>query len=241
MISRRFILHGLALATASCLVSCIDGREEIWLHADGSGRADFAYSLPAAAAGWHGGADGVRRMIEGFLHGTPEISASSCEVATEADRLVIRVRTSFDSAMALEQILHGPALAKLPASAADLAGQVTVQVHGLNLDFSRTIAPGKALPGSSLMPASRFEGRNLTYIMHLPQSATESNATRTEDAGRTLIWDFPLARAVENPVTTRFKTRIPIPAWLAVAGSLAAVLAAALGIHKLRRVRQAER
>ena len=73
------------------------------------------------------------------------------------------------------------------------------------------------------MPGSQFAGRSLTYIIHLPEAVTESNATRVENAGRTLVWDFPLATAIQAPVTLHFKANIPIPRW-AVASVAATVL-----------------
>ncbi len=240
----RYLLRLLWVAATVSLVSCIDGREEIWLNADGSGRADIRYSLPASAAAFQGGEAGIRRMIGGFLNNTPAIASSSYEVTTEEDRLKIRVRASFDSAMDLKEIAGGNSLEQLPSSAANLAGEVTVNLRGLSVDFSRTISAGKALPGSVFMPASNFEGRNLTYIVHLPAAATETNATRVEDGGRTLVWSFPLSQAIKSPVITRFKARIPIRTRLlafAIAGTLALGFLALLGIWKLRRMKRAER
>ena len=37
----RHLLRCLTLAAACLLVSCIDGREEIWIEPDGGGRAEF--------------------------------------------------------------------------------------------------------------------------------------------------------------------------------------------------------
>lgn len=219
----RHILRILTVLMAVMLVSCIDCREEIWLNANGSGRADVSYSLPAAAARFQGGEEGVRRLIGEFLKNTPAISNSSFEVSTDGDQLKIRVQGSFDSAMDLKRISNGGSLEDLPSSANYLAGETTVGVQGRTVDFSRTISPGKALPGAIFLPVSRFKDRNLTYIIHLPDAATESNATRVENAGRTLVWDFPLASAIQNPVTLRFKATIPVPRW-AVASIAALVL-----------------
>lgn len=218
----RHIVRILTVITACLLVSCIDGREEIWLNANGSGRADVSYSLPAAAAGFQGGEAGVRRLIGDFLRETPAIAASSFEVFTEQDRLKIRVQATFDSALDLKEISKGASLEKLPSSASYLAGEMTVDVDGRSIGFSRTITPGKALPGAIFLPVSQFKGRNLTYIIHLPEAAIETNATRLENAGRTLVWDYPLAAAIQNPVTLRFKARIPVPMW--VVASVAAVV-----------------
>lgn len=231
----RSIVRLLACAAAGLLASCIDGREEIWVNADGSGRADVSYFLPAAAARFQGGETGVRRMIEGFLKNTPGISTSSCEVTTEGDRMKIRVRTSFDSALDLKDIAKGDALHQLPSSASGLTGDFQVAVQGMSVDFARTIKAGDALPGSTFMPVSQFKDRRLTYIIHLPAAATSSNATRTENSGRTLVWDFPLAQAIQGPVTTRFTAPIPFPHWAIASIWSVVALIVVLVVRKLIR------
>lgn len=237
----RHIVRILTVITACLLVSCIDGREEIWLNADGSGRADVSYSLPAVAATFQGGEEGVRRLIGDFLKNTPAISTSNCEVFTEQDRLKIRVQATFDSALDLKEISKGAALEKLPSSANYLAGEMAVDVDGRSIGFSRIITPGKALPGAIFLPVSQFKDRNLTYIIHLPEAATESNATRVENAGRTLVWDYPLAAAIQNPVTLRFKADFPIPPWAIAALAALVLLLAYFTIRWKIRLRNSPR
>lgn len=238
---RTNIIRLLALVTTCLLVSCIDGREEVWLNADGSGRADITYSLPAAAARFQGGENGVRKMIGDFLSHTPALKNPTCEVTTVDGRLTIRVQALFDSALDLKDISQGESMEKLPSSATGLTGSTIVTVSGRTVDFSRTINAGDALPGSSFMPASQLEGRRLTYIMHLPLAALESNATRTENEGRTLVWDIPLAKAIKGPLATRFKANVPVPVWLLASAGTVTLAGGALiffGIKKLSRRKQ---
>lgn len=222
----------ILLAASGFLTSCIDGREEVWLDSSGGGRAEITYSLPAAAARMHGGVDGIRAMISDFLDQTPEITSSACEVTGDEKRLLVTISASFDSALDLKNIADGPSIHRLPNAASHLAGIVNVDFSGRTVDFSRTIFAGKALPGSAFLPASQFEGRRMVYIMHLPDAATDSNATRTEDAGRTLIWDIPLTDALKAPVITRFRMDIPIP-WKLVS-SIAIPVSLAGGFFLLR-------
>jgi hypothetical protein len=56
-----------------------------------------------------------------------------------------------------------------------------------------------------------------------------------EDAGRTLIWDIPLAQAVKSPVITRFKMDMPIP-WTLVS-CIAIPLSLACGVM-IRRMKK---
>lgn len=228
----------LTLVMAILLVSCIDGHEELWLNADGSGRADVSYTLPAIAAKFQGGEEGVRTLLAKFLQNTKGLTTSSHEVVTEGDRLKIRVKASFNSVLELKKISKSDPLKKLPSSANGLAGRVKISREGRTLDFSRTISPGTALPGAVFLPASQFKDRRLTYILHLPSAPIESNATRTEDGGHTLIWDYSLAAAVKTPITTRFKAKIPIPTWMVVSVGTVALAASSLGFLIFQKCRK---
>ena len=237
----RYISRILAPAVAVLLVSCIDGREEIWINADGSGRADITYDLPSAAAGFQGDEDGVRKMLGDFLANTPALRNPTFEVSTHNGRLKIHVQASFDSALELKDLSKSSSMDKLPSSAAGLTGYTAVNVNGLTVDFSRTIDAGSALPGSFFMPASQFEGRGLSYIIHLPAPAIESDATRTEDEGRTLIWDFPLTQAIKGPVTTRFKAKVPVPVWIYGSAGAAIFTTGILAFLTIRKIRRRPR
>lgn len=222
------------LGAAFLLSSCIDSREEYWLQADGSGRAELTYHLPAAAAAVHGGESGIRQMVADFLAQTPELTAATCEVATEETRLRVHISTAFESAM---DIASGDSLNTLPAAASALTGEITAKFQGRTLDFSRSIAASKALPGAAFLPASQLEGRRMIYIMHLPAAATASNATRTENAGRTLVWDIPLAQAVKAPFTTRFRMDVPIPWGIVSTIATPVLLAACVLVLRFRKSR----
>jgi hypothetical protein len=211
MTGLKFIVRTLVPVTAALLSSCIDCREEYWLRADGSGRAELTYLLPAAVAAAHGGEPGIREALVAFLKQTPEITSSNCEVVTRDKRVWIKIDASFDSALDLKDIVSRDSMKDLPAAANHLAGDIEAEMHGRTLDFQRRISAAAALPGSAFLPDSQLEGHRLTYIMHLPAVAGESNATRTEDGGRTLIWDVALSRAIREPVVTRFKMTVPIP------------------------------
>ena len=206
LIARIFVI-----VVTCMLISCIEGHEEIWIESDGSGRAEVSYSLPAAAAKVRGGEVGIQKMVAEMLGKITALHDTSCQVSTVDDRLNVQVKAAFKSALDLKDLAKGESMKKLPP------GKVEAKIDGLSIDFSRTISPGLALPGAIFMPASQFEGKNLTYIIHLPKAATASNATRIENAGRTLIWDFPLSEAIKAPIVTKFNAPIPVPAWAIIA------------------------
>ncbi len=210
MSSLRMIVRTAAALVALALVSCIDGREEYWLEADRSGRAEATYSFPAAAARMQGGAAGVEKALAGFLARTPAITRSSFEVTTAGDRMTVHVAAAFDSVLELRKVGKSGAMNALPSVARGLTGDFSAARDGRQFTVTRTIRAGDALPGASWLPASRLAGHALTYIVHLPEAAGKSNATRTADGGRTLVWEIPLAQAVRRPVSTEFTAPIPI-------------------------------
>lgn len=224
-------------------VSCIDTREEIWIRKNGSGRVKFECSLPAAAAALHGGDEGIRELIEAFYADTPEISKSTCDVRSADGKTHIRMDFSFDSALDATRALTSPAtIDRFPSVASHFTGKLDLKLDGRDILLTRTTTPGKAIPGAGLLPGTSLDGHQLNSIIHLPNAAASSNATRTEDHGTTLIWETPLSAAVKSPVVQRFTYTIPIP-WAFVIGLaiLAAAILWALVSRLRRRQRQARR
>ncbi|MEO0018770.1 MAG: hypothetical protein RLZZ522_2053 [Verrucomicrobiota bacterium] len=237
----RYFIRLLACAACLTLLSCIDGHEEYWLEADGSGRAAIHYEVPAAFAASLGGTQGIEEILDRFIRETPTLTHATRQVTRTGDRLTVELNASFNSVLDLIAAVSGDSAltAGAAGSALDpLIGKFDVRQQGLTVDFSRTVFPAKALPGSSFMPAAQLDGRHLVYILHLPVPAQETNATHTEADGRTLIWDQPFKGGAVKQLPLRFKAKLPLP-WRLIAGS-AAGLAALLGLAVLvfRRLRR---
>ena len=229
----RLILSAVTIL----LASCIDGHEEYWVGANGGGRAEIIYRLPASIAMMHGGEAGIRECVTTFLKGTPAITSSACEVVTEGNLTRVRIRANFDSALDLMEVARGGSIKTLPSAAVHMAGDVKASISGRTVDFTRKVSAFKAVPGCMLLPDSAFEGRHLVYIIHLPSSVIESNATRMEDEGHTLVWDFPVSQALKTDLVTRFKVAIPIP-WMLVSTTGMALSVAGLTFFLARRARK---
>ena len=234
MFLRTVALAILALVSIS-LTSCIDGREEIWLNPDGSGRAHFTYDLPATAAKFQGGLAGVRELLDSLLVDFP---SSTHEVTQQDDRLKVDVKLSFANPDEITKIRSAVSKSKTPESIKYLTGIFEVERKLRTVDFTRTVSPGKAFP-TAFIPASEFANRKLTYILHLPVVPTESTADRSENGGLTQIWEQPLASAIRKPVVIHFKANIPVPRWLvALVGGVAILVAGSviyLGMRMRRR------
>jgi len=232
----RAILSVMLAAYTLLLSSCIDGREEVWLEADGSGRAHFRYDIPAAAARLQGGTDGVEKLLASLLEDFP---GSTSAVVIDGDRLKVEVRLEFTSVDEISKIKSSLEGNRVPGSMEHLAGIFDVKREGLSVDFTRTVSPGKALP-TAFIPSSEFRDRRLIYILHLPVVPEESTATRTENGGLTQIWEQPLSTAIRKPVVIHFKAKIPVPGWIIAAGAgLMSVMAGGVFVV-VRRIRRRE-
>lgn len=234
MMFLRVFLSILLAASSLLLTSCLDGREEVWLKADGSGRAHFSYDIPATAAKFQGGVAGMEELLDSLLEDFP---GSTREVKVDGDRLKVEVRLAFTSVEEISKAKSSLAGRQMPGSLKHLAGVFDVKRDGLVVDFTRTVSPGKALP-TAFIPQSEFRNRKLTYILHLPVVPTETTATRTENGGLTQIWEKPLTSAIRDPLVIHFKARIPIPGWMILTGvaSLTAVGSGAFIILRKRRM-----
>jgi hypothetical protein len=224
----------LALLLTLVLASCIDGKEEFWIEANGSGRAEITYDIPATAAAFSGGENGIRSQIQKLLDDAPKLTTRQVLVHTQKDRIIVKINIAYDSALDLIEIKDGTAIQQVPKAAQHLLGTIDFRLSGRTVHLTRTINPGKAIPGTFFIPKSQFAGRSLTYITHLPVPTESSNATRTENNGKTLIWEFPLASALQNPIVTRYQVKMPIPWWL-IAGLIGILASLAYLIRSLFR------
>ena len=229
-----FLRLAVILLALTC-ASCLECREEFWLEADGSGRAEIRASIPAAVLAMKGGEEQVGKILGDFVRDTPEIRGSTYQIRREGDRAAIDLNLTFTSALDLAEVIKGPSGKALPVAATHLAGEIEARIRGRTLELERSVAPGKALPGSAFLPASTFEGRRLVSIVHLPEPAFDHNATRTENGGRTLIWDLPVAEAVRKPVVSRFKMKIPVPWHLVSAAAIPIGLLSFWGFARWRK------
>jgi hypothetical protein len=237
----RLFIRLLAGAGCLLLLSCIDGHEEYWLESDGSGRAAIRYDVPAAFATRMGGVAGVEALIDQFIRETPTLTHATRQVTRHGDRLQVEFKASFGSVADLITAVSGDS-ALTPADGESalepLIGDFTVGQEGRRVDFTRTVYPSKALPGSSFLPAAQLDGRHLVYILHLPVAALESNATRTAAGGRTLIWDQPFKGGAVKQLELRFKADLPLP-WRLITGTIGGLgLLLGLGLAVLRHLRR---
>lgn len=206
------------------VTSCFETHEELWVNADGSARAEFRYNVPKRALLLAGGADGLDRQVREMVATLPELRLDSLTLTPTDDRMEMVAHLSTDSLLWLRDIKKNSALKQMPETTTDFAGVFRIKLESLKVDFTRTIKIGHALGFTAMAIGDEDrENRRLYCAIHLPLPAIESNATRTEDNGRTLIWDNTLGDALKEPLVTHFRAPIPLPRWLAPVATGAAI------------------
>lgn len=231
----RKIYQLLLLLCSLLVVSCIDGEEEFWLNRDGSGRAVITYTVPSSFVALRGGEEKLRTTIQEKLGNRTEVALEKVEVTTDDGRTRVYVAGSFPDAMKLVDLAHDANAKPMPAALEALLGKFDVRLKGRDVSLLRTMEPAKLLGGGLFKPSARdLEGHRLKYTLHLPVAAHETNATSTADGGQTLMWDIPLEKAVDQPVTLSFHARMPIPLWIWLTGAAVILAVVFLVWRKLR-------
>lgn len=221
------------------LASCFDIREEIWVEADGSGRLRFDYTVPTRAFQLAGGEDGIGPKIRKVFDEEPKLRLDELSFVAVGDDTRLTLQASTESLLSLMDLQESEAFHALPEASGDLAGTIDVKLRGLSVDVKRTIDFQKALGLATLaIDREQRETRRVTYILHLPQPTLEHNASRTEDEGRTLIWDHSLGEALDQPLVTSLRARIPLPWWSYVVIVLLPLLLGLAAFGLIRRLRR---
>jgi hypothetical protein len=217
------LLSLIALAVLSLLLnSCLDGKEEYWFEANGSGRIQSEYRLPGFAIASMGGEAELRSKIEAFFQKEPSITLVKLETKVDGAQTILQVEAQFDSIQDFANLLESkpattnePPADDLPEPLRNLLGNFNIKRQGLAIDFDRTVTPSKLFGQGLLAPsAKQLEGHQLQYIMHLPSVPEEHNAHLVSNDGKTLSWNFALKDAMKQPIRTHFLTPIPIPWWI---------------------------
>lgn len=147
------------LAGLSCLLlgACFDIREEVWIHRDGSGRAELSYTVPENALRLAGGATGLEANIREIMATQPKIRLDDLDITVAGGRAKIAARLSTDSMLSLLDLKESESFQNMSAAATDIAGAFDVRLKGLDVDFTRTVRIREALGlGSLVDPAPRF-------------------------------------------------------------------------------------
>ena len=242
---RSFLIRSFAgLLACLLLAGCFDIREELWIHRDGSGKAELTYVIPPSALLLAGGTEELEAKIRTMIASQPQLSLDALQVKEIEAGIEVSATVSTKSMLSLLDLKKGEGARQLPGAAIDIAGNFDVRLQGLDIDFTRTVKVREALGLLSMgVGKEERDTRRLVYILHLPVPPEESNAMKVEDDGRTLKWETTLGEALKKPVVTSFRARMPIPTrvWYGLALVIVAITALARTVWKWRRRRLMEK
>ena len=237
----RFLAFLLTSLGCLLLSSCFDIREEIWISANGTGRAELNYTVPSSAITLAGGEKGLREEVQRLFDSEPALKLDELSITPNGSDTLISLRASTDSMLSLIDLQENEAFSSLPDTALGFAGAFQVSLDGLTVNFDRRIDLQKALGLASLaISGDQRNKRQLRYVIHLPNQPETHNASEATDGGRTLIWNYTLGEALASPISTSFQAPIPIP-WFLIAGVILLVVILLWAIAKVWRRKMSSR
>lgn len=228
------IRPGMAALLALCLPACIDVREECWIHADGSARAELRYDLPSQALQASGGAQRLSEQIDGFFNTHAELGRFSRRITESEGRTRVEISAEIDDVRKLSELTQAADPTEIPEQIRKFAGQVDTELDGRTLMVTRRISLPTALPVLQWASPAQLRGHKLVYILHLPQPATRSNAKESWNDGKSLLWEIPLEIAAKKPFSTQVSIPLPIP-WIPLSLILILAIATIILWKKLRK------
>ena len=233
-------LRIFAVLACLFLTACFEIREELWVHRDGSGKAELTYVVPRSAVALAGGTEGLDRRLRELMATQPKLKLEALSVTEGDTGVTVAATITTDSMFNLMDLKKSEGMRTLPGAATDITGDFDVRMLGLDIDFSRTIKVKDALGlGAIGISTEDRQNRKLAYILHLPKKPKSSNAMVIEDEGKTLKWEVTLGEAMQKPLVTSFRARMPIPmaVWYGTALVIVALIVLAWKIWKWRRSR----
>lgn len=199
--------------------SCIDVREEFWLHKNGSAAAEITCRMPRMATMAIGGPEAIREMTERILAEDKRVDSYEVQVTEEQKRVSLRIHCRVDDAMDLRRLRDSIKLHKeLPPQVRKMVGDFDISLKGVGgLAVTRTVNPSDAVPALRWLPKTNMEGHSFVKILHFPHPVSDHNAHDSWDDGRTLMWESSLANAIQGPLVYEFVMPLPIPwVWIGV-------------------------
>jgi hypothetical protein len=219
------------MAMVLLLNSCIDGEEEIFVHANGSASLRVKYQVPGMIFSAED-ADELVALVGEEVGGNEALRLVTNRVDSEKGQRVIRIEVETDSVMELDGMFDeispqgGVEQSKTDKLWRCLLGKMDVKVDGLSVGITRKVDLEPLLneylgeKSASLLGESEFR-----YAIHLPETVEQSNAHEMTAGGRTLKWRYKLSECKKKPIVMDLQVPILLPWWVK-AGACGLVLLA---------------
>ncbi len=218
----KLFIFSLLAMSLMLLNSCIDGEEEVFIHADGSGRVKLQYQVPGMIFS-DADAKVLIETIEREVGKRENLQLLTNRVENENGQKIIHVEIATDNVAGLDDddVSEDDTSSESDeASKSDkwlhaLLGDVKVDVSGVSAAVSRQVNLEPLLEeylgtrGVSLLGESEFR-----YTVHLPTAVEQSNAHEVLNGGKTLKWRYLLRECKQKPIVMGLKASIPLPWWV---------------------------
>lgn len=216
------------------LSGCIEGEEQIWLNADGSGRIEARYKMPSAVAKRIGEPAELVKVLQEAAERDPHVEITKLTHTTEGGGITLTFSGTFDD---LNKLASFPQRQLRDASQPDKRVQAEVLfgesamvisddniAYDRNIDISWLLQSTPATKSIAKMPAL-FGKSSLTFILNLPGEARESNASSQSENKRRLEWNFLLKENTAGPMPMTARAALPAskPPWLFLLAIMALV------------------
>ena len=223
MLSRILLVISGVLCFA--LAGCIEGEEQIWLSADGSGRIEARYKMPSAVAKRIGEPAELVRVLQEAAERDPHVEITDLTHTTEGGGITLTFAGTFDN---LNKLASFPQRQLRDASKPDkrvqaevLFGESAMVISDENITYDREVDISWLLQSTpatksiAKMPAL-FGKSSLRFILNLPGEAQESNASSQSEDKLRLEWNFLLKENTTGPMPMTARAALPAskPPWL---------------------------
>ncbi len=201
------------------LSSCVESEEEIWIHANGSGKLKISQEMPALALSEVGDPQAYVDVIHEIDALEDSVSIQHLTYEMEGSKLVFRLEASFENILKLEEIGTRHTTRFLTATGADpekmatASGETTVKLDGLQPSFQRVIDIGSLIPAPVKKMPILLGNASSSFTMHFPSKVKETNAHQISNGGKTIHWNFLLKNHLEEPMVMNATSSLPIPWW----------------------------
>lgn len=234
----RIALLGLGVVLLS---GCIEGREEIWLKVDGSGRLKASYRMPHVIMGQFGGAEQLTTTLREAAERDPHVDLSEISYRSEKRDIILEFEGTYDDLRKLctfpQRQLRHPDDPDKPVKAEILFGVTDLTISAKEISLHRTIDISSIIPKRLQKNPKLLRDSQFHYVLNLPVSATETNAHVLPADRRRLEWVFLLRDHVTEPMVLTARGPLPIPWWVWLLAGLVLVLPAIVLIRFARRKR----
>jgi len=217
---KQFFLTCCGIILSFLLSACVELEEELWIHADGSGRLQVHQTLPTIAKARIGNTSKYLRLIHEIDQEEDGIDIQELRFGLENNELTFHLEADFKNVLKLQEIFtrHQPKIQEASgindAQMEAISGEIITKLDGLSPSYKRTINLGDAIPAMVKNRPILLGQSYCKYIIHLPAKVQTTNAHEVSDDQKTLTWNFLMKDYLQEPMFMEFTSDLPTPWWV---------------------------